>query len=255
MRRSLVIGLIALLTIAHAADIGVSPGRLELTIAAGEPFVTTISVLTSAGAEQQIAASIGDWTIDPTGRTVFLPPGSTAASASTWIELDADDFILPPRSRRVVRLQIDVPADAGLEGTYQTVLFFTVVPPPSEARGVGVVTTTRVGLIAYITIAGTERSGSELVDLYHSDDRTITAVILNTGNTVMRLGGEIQLRDEAGEVRHTIEVPDVPVLRESERELTFDLPDGLEPGFYVALALIQDSRGGVLAGELPLEVP
>jgi hypothetical protein len=43
----------------------------------------------------------------------------------------------------------------------------------------------------------------------------------------MRLGGEIQLRDEAGEVRHVMEVPDVPVLRESERELTFDLPDDL----------------------------
>jgi hypothetical protein len=104
-------------------------------------------------------------------------------------------------------------------------------------------------------VAGTERAGSELVDLYQADDRTITAVILNTGNTVMRLGGEIQLRDESGVVRHTLEVPNVPVLRESERELTFELPDEVEPGFYVALALIQDSRGGVLAGELPLEVP
>jgi len=255
MKHRLITGLLALFAIAHAADIGVSPGRLDLTVPAGEPFVTTISVLTSAGADQQIASSRGDWTIDPSGRTLFLPPGSTSTSASDWIELDADDFVLPPRSRRVVRLAIDIPDDAGLEGTYQTVLFFTVVPPPTESRGVGVITTTRVGLIVYVTIAGTERAGSELVDLYQADDRTITAVILNTGNTVMRLGGEIQLRDEAGAVRHTLEVPDVPVLRESERELTFDLPDDLEPGFYVALALIQDSRGGVLAGELPLEVP
>ena len=255
MKRRLFAGLMALVTIAHAADIGISPGRLDLTVPVGEPFVTTVSVLTSAAAEQQIAASRGDWTIDPTGQTLFLPPGSTAHSASTWVELDADDFVLPAGSRRLVRLAIDVPTDPGLEGTYQTVLFFTVVPPPSEARGVGVVTTTRVGLIVYVTIAGTERAGSELVDLYQADDRTITAVILNTGNTVMRLGGEIQLRDEAGEVRHVLEVPDVPVLRESERELTFTLPDEVEPGFYVALALIQDSRGGVLAGELPLEVP
>jgi hypothetical protein len=71
----------------------------------------------------------------------------------------------------------------------------------------------------------------------------------------MRLAGAVELRDESGAVRYRLEVPDVPVLRESERAVTFDLPAEIEPGLYVALALIEDSRGGVLAGELLLEVP
>jgi hypothetical protein len=133
--------------------------------------------------------------------------------------------------------------------------FFTVVPPPTEGSGVGVVTTTRVGLTVYVTVAGTEQGGAEFVDLYASDDRTLTATILNGGNTVMRLGGVVELRDEAGEVVRRLEVPDVPVLRESERELDFALPADLPSGFYVALALIEDSRGGVLAGELAFDVP
>ena len=57
------------------------------------------------------------------------------------------------------------------------------------------------------------------------------------------------------ETKYLIEVPDFPVLRESERELTLPVPESVEPGFYVALALVEDSRGGLLVGELPIDIP
>ena len=253
--KHLVMPLLTLLTISHAADIGLSPPRIELAGQPGETIVATVNVLTTSAGDQQVASAVSDWTVSVTGGATFLPAGSVLFGATSWIDLDADEFVLAPQGAREVRLAITIPDDPTVAGTYHAMVFFTVVPPPTDTRGVGVITTARVGLTVYVTIAGTERAGSELVDLYQADDRTITAVILNTGNTVMRLGGEIQLRDEAGEVRHVLEVPDVPVLRESERELTFTLPEEVEPGFYVALALIQDIRGGVLAGELPLEVP
>jgi hypothetical protein len=255
MNRILLALLTAMSTLAHAADIGISPPRHELVAAAGETVVTTVTVLTTAPTDQQVAGETSDWTMDIAGGTAFLATGSVLHSAAGWIGLDADVFVLPARGSRDVRLSVAVPPDPGLDGTYHAMVFFTVVPPPSEARGVGVITTTRVGLTVYVTVAGTERAGSELVDLYQADGREVRAVIHNSGNTVMRLSGELQLRDEAGEVRHRLEVPDVPVMRESERELVFTLPNEVEAGFYVALALIQDSRGGLLVGELPLEVP
>ena len=252
--RRLVILLFALcIPAAFAADIGISPPRLDLVGAAGERITATVTVITSARTEQQVAAEIGDWTMDPRGEMAFLPAGSLDHSAAGWLELDTDAFVLVGDSSREVRLEVIIPLDA--EGTHQAMAFFTVVPPPTEGSGVGVVTTTRVGLTVYVTVAGTERGGAELLDLYQSGADTLTAVIVNTGNTVMRLGGVVELRNEAGEVARRLEVPDVPVLRESERELSFTLPDDLPSGFYVALALIEDSRGGVLAGELPFDVP
>jgi hypothetical protein len=244
---------LALTSVGWSADIGLSPSRMVLTLPAGSSNTVTATVLTTASYEQLVRVAVSDWHLSVTGSLGFLAANTTRHSASGWIRSEADELGLAPGDSREYRFEIVVPDDA--EGTHHTMLFFSVEPPVTETGGVGVITTTRIGLTVYVTVAGTERAGSELVDLYQADDRTITAVILNTGNTVMRLGGEIQLRDEAGAVRHTLEVPDVPVLRESERELTFELPDDLEPGFYVALALIQDSRGGVLAGELPLEVP
>lgn len=248
-----VLVLLTWLTSALAADIGISPPRVDLAGAQGQRITTSVTVLTMSEQEQQVATEVGDWSMGITGDIAFFPSGTLRDSSGPWFELDAVDFLLEPGAGREVRLQVTIPEDA--EGTHHAMVFFTVVPPSTEAPGVAVITTSRVALTVYVTVSGTERAGSELVDLYQADDRTITAVVLNTGNTVMRLGGEIELRDETGAVRHRLEVPDVPVLRESERELTFALPEELESGFYVALALIQDSRGGVLAGELPLEVP
>lgn len=255
MRVTRRIALLALLLapLAWAADIGISPPRIELVGTVGERLIGTAIVLTGADREQIIAVEVGDWTMDPFGDLVFLPTGAARDGAATWIEPEAESFVLDGRGSREVRFAVTIPA--GAEGTHHAMVYFTVLPAADSAQGVGVVTTTRVALAVYVTVAGTERGGAELVDLFQADDRTIVAVIVNDGNTVMRLAGELQLRDEAGTVRHRFDVPDTPVLRDSERQLAFVLPPEVEPGFYVALALIEDSRGGLLAGELPLDVP
>ncbi len=253
MRHALVL-LASLLTLtAHAADIGLTPPRLNLTVPAGGTAVATVTVLTTAGTEQQITSERSDWTLDPAGDLTYLPAGTVPYSAADWLALETDDFVLDPGGARELRIEVTVPADA--EGTHHAMVFFTVVPPPTSTPGVGVTTTTRIGLTVYVTVAGTEQQGSELVDLYRTEDGALAAVVVNTGNTVMRLGGAVEIRDESGEVRYILPVPDVPILRDAEREIRFDLPDDVAAGFYVALALLEDDRGGLMAGEMTFEVP
>ena len=253
LRGLLVLATIVLLTSARAADIGIAPPRLDLVGVPGTNVTGTVTVITSARGEQQIASTLGDWSMDLHGRMAFFGPASLVHGASEWITLEIEEFMLTGGGTREVRLDVAIPDDA--EGTHQAIVFFTAMPPPTETSGVGVITTTRIGLTVYVTVAGTERNGAELVDLYQPDDGSLAAVILNTGNTLMRLGGAVEIRDEAGAVVRRLDVPDVPVLRESERELALALPEDLPSGFYVALALIEDSRGGILAGELPFDVP
>jgi len=251
----LLLTMVATLTWAtsFAAEIGITPPRQSLAAAPGETVSTTVTVLTTAATEERVVAATSDWTLGVGGELTYLPAASLPSSAASWLALEADEFALAPGGSRELRIQVTVPEDA--EGTYHAMVFFTVVPAPTDTPGVGVTTTARVGLTVYVTVTGTERSGSELVDLYRPDPATLAAVVVNSGNTVMRLGGTIELRNEAGDVVQRLPVPDVPVLRESEREVRFDLPDDLEPGFYVVLALIEDDRGGLLAGELPIEIP
>jgi hypothetical protein len=248
------VALMLMLGIAHAADIGLSPPRLELTVEPGETVTETVTLLTDAVDDQQIQVELDDFTLDPEGNLTTLPVGSLDSSSAAWITPELTDFVLAGGEGRDFRVSVTVPNDVSLEGTYHAMVFFTVVPAPTETSGIGVVTTTRIGLTIYVTVASTEKNTAELVDFFQNDDKTMTFAIANTGNTIMRLGGQIELRDEAGETKYVVEVPDVPVLRESERDVTLDLPAAMEPGFYVALALIEDSRSGLLVGELPIEV-
>jgi hypothetical protein len=243
-----------LFAFAYAADIGISPPRLELTVEPGETVTESITLLTDAIQEQQMQVIVEDFTLDPKGDIATLPPGSLEYSASNWLQPELSDFVMAGGEGQEFRISVTVPDDASLAGTYHSMVFFTVVPPPTETSGIGVVTTARIGLAVYVTVTSTEQGGSELVDFFQEDDGNLTFAVANTGNTVMRLAGRIELRNEAGETKYALEVPDVPVLRESEREVTIELPEDIESGFYTALALIEDSRSGLLVGDLEFEV-
>jgi hypothetical protein len=252
--KKILFALLSLVGFAHAADIGLSPPRLEFTVEPGETVTETVTLLTDAVEDQQMQVEVDDFTLSPTGEVSTLPAGSLDTSSAPWLTPELTDFVLAGGEGREFRVSVTVPNDASLEGTYHAMVFFTVVPPPTETSGIGVVTTTRIGLTIYVTVASTETNTSELVDFFQDDAKTMTFAVANTGNTVMRLGGHIEFRDEAGDTKYTVEVPDVPVLRDSERDVTLDLPAKMEPGFYTALAFIEDSRSGLLVGELPLEV-
>ena len=239
--------------VAEASDIGLSPPRLTLTGSPGQTITETVTLITNNSERLQVGVEISDWTLDIAGNVTFLPANSLEHSAADWISLESTDFFLEPNSSRDLRVSVTIPPDAE-GGTYHDMVFFRVIPPESALTGVGVVTTTRIGLTVYITVAGTEQSSAEVVDFFQEDEASVTLAIANTGNTLMRLGGQIELRDETGKVKHNVEVPNVPILRDSERELTLPLPQ-VEAGFYVALALIQDSRGELLVAELPILVP
>ncbi len=255
MKRSWIVALLVLVATAQAADVGISPARLELTASPGATTGGTVTVLTTSASAQQIATEVNDWTLDIFGELDFRDAGTVEFSASTWLDVDIPEFVLAPGGSQDVRLEFAIPDDPNLAGTYHTVLFFTVVTPAADTGPLGVTTTTRIGLTVYVTIAGTEQAEAEIVDFFDLDERTLALVVYNGGNTLMRLGGAIELRDEAGGLARSLPVPAVPVMRDSEREVRIELPDDLDPGFYVLLALIEDGRGNLLVGELLLDVP
>lgn len=240
---------------ASATDIGISPPRVSLSGEPGQTVTTTVNLVAGTGQAQQIEVSTSDWTLDGRGDLVLLPADSGDASATTWLTTEADAFQLDADSTRPFRLSVAIPDDPTLAGTYATLVFFRVVPDTPASAGVAVVTTTQIGFTLYVTIAGTETSGSELTDLYLSDDGALTLAVRNDGNTLMRLDGRVELRDESGSVRYTLPVDDVPVLRGSEREVRVGLPPEVAAGSYVALALVEDSRGGLLTGQALIDVP
>lgn len=238
---------------AIAADIGLSPARMTLTVAPGGSASAESTVFSTSANPVPLTVSLGDWSEGSDGKLRFLPAGSSAYSATPWVTLSSSSLAVAPNGKSSVRVTVQVPDDPSLAGTYQTVVFFTTQPKVGTGKGAKFVTRQRLGLIVYVNIAGTSTKGSELSDMY-VQGKTLTVVLSNTGNSLMRAAGKVELRDASGKTVATLPVNDVPVMRESERDLALPLPANLGGGYYVALAVIDDSRGGSLVGQLPFQL-
>lgn len=253
--RSAFLLLIVVLFASHgvlAGDIGLTPPRLEIVVPAGGSVTESVSLATTAADAQQVRVSLSDWTLAPTGEVVYFSARSLPASAAAWIEPEASDVLVAPGAEQAFRLTVSVPDDPALRGTYHAMVLFQVVP--RSVPDDGIATTTRIALSVYVTVAGTEQNAMEIVEVY-DEAGALTLAFANDGNTVQRLGGHVEIRDEAGTAVTRIPVPNVPVLRDSERWLRLALPPTLPDGFYVALVLVEPSRGDLLVGELPLTLP
>ena len=220
---------------------------------AGSSQTETFTIVSGGNTREQVAVRVVDWSLTPDGKVVFLQAGQSNHSASSWIAVQSDSVEVPAGGQVPYRLSVSVPPDPALSGTYRAkVLFQVKVQSPSDTSGVSVQKTTAVGGIVYVTIAGTEKNGSKLTDMY-ADGPTVHAVVNNVGNTLMRYSGSVEVRDSSGNTVKSVSVGDSAILRESERDIAVKMPD-LPKGYYVLLLLLKDSRGGLLTGQLPYEV-
>ena len=249
---ALTLALLAPMSAAFAADIGLSPARLNLLVPPGGTASAEVTVFSTAAAAVPLSISTADWVQDGEGKLSFVPAGSTPYSASPWLVPSATSLSVPANGQVTTRVTVEAPDDPSLAGTYQSVVFFETSPTAPTGPGTHMATRQRLGLVIYVTITGTETTGASLDDMYLQDHQ-VALVVGNTGNTLMRASGSVEVRDATGSTVATLAVNDEPILRESQRTVSLPLPDDLAPGFYVALAVIDDSRGGSVVGQLPFQ--
>lgn len=252
LRPALLLTILCLMSVGFAADIGLSPPRIEVAIPRGGTVTEVVSLISTGGKAQELAVSKGDWAQDESGRIAFLPPGQGDFSATSWVTLSSDVLALPADGQSRFRFTVSVPSNDALRGTYRTVVFFETSPSAPQKQGNTIRMKQRLGLILYVTVAGTEVNGSKVSDMY-AEGQTIHAIVSNTGNTLMRYSGSIEVRDSAGATVTSVPLASGPILRESDRDVSVAMPD-LPTGYYVLLLLLKDSRGGLLTGQLPYEV-
>jgi hypothetical protein len=254
LRPALLLAILSLMSAATAADIGLSPPRLDLTVPRGATTTETATVFSTADQPMDLAVTTSDWVQSDTGDLSFVSAGGDPYGASHWITLSTDVASVPANGSLEYRFSVSVPGDPAVEGTYKTVVFFTTQPQGAATAGNSLRTRQRLGLVVYVTVAGTAKPALSISDFY-SSGKKLFLTLANDGNVVTRLGGAIQLRDQAGTTVASLPIPDRPVQRGGVLTLPFDLPKDLKSGFYVALALVKPDNVPVQAGQLQLTVP
>lgn len=219
----------------------VSPVRHDLTIAPGKSQTIDVYVSNITAGDSELKAVINDFTAssDESGqpRVLFDEGDSAPNNGLRKYVSPVPNFTLKPNERKVIKVTVNIPADAAGGGYFGVVRFL----PTSVASDKNVSLTASVGSLILVTVPGDikERMGVESMNVSRGDGKAanfftngkgLKAVIRfkNSGNVQLQPFGKFDLK-KGGKKIATIEIndtrPRASVLPDSIRRFENDLGD------------------------------
>lgn len=191
---------------AQAVAIRLAHPDVDIVVAPGQVKSDSLAIENPSDQEITLKIYAEDWAYKDTGagEKDFFPAGSQPDSAAKWITLNPLEMVMPPFSRRDVRYTLTVPNDPNMKGTYRAVIFYeSAAGTARDAQGATVFVSARIGTIIKAGIQGTlKREGLiEKIDITPprgSKPAAFDITFKNTGNTDIRLKGDVLIMDAQG---------------------------------------------------------
>lgn len=262
----MVAGLVLLSAAPAAAQVSVevSPLRIELAAGAGSTTTQGITVANAGREAVRVRAIVTDWDLSRDGSPQF--EGAVEGgpfSARSWLRVAPPEQVIEPGNETVVRFSMTVPADVQ-PGGYRTGVLFEFAPAGADSfsRGRDVIFKSRIATLIYVNI-GQPAVAAELMDLRPraaGPQLQIVATVRNSSRRYVRTKGNMTMFDQSGAAVREVPVPDLPLLPESEREVSIVATDTdknlvLPAGDYRVEVRIDVGLPAVLVGETTLKVP
>jgi P pilus assembly chaperone PapD len=245
-------------------SVEVSPLRVELAAGPGSTTTQGITVINAGKEPVRVRATVTDWDLSKDGAPQFegaVPNGPY--SASSWIRVAPPEQVIEAGKETTVRFSMTVPAGIQPAG-YRTGVLFEFGPSTGDpvGRAREVMFKSRIATLIYVNI-GQPPMAAELTDLRQrasGPQLQVVATVKNTSRRHVRTKGTLVVYDQKGLKVREVPVPDVPLLPESEREVTMAVIDPekkftLEPGEYRVELRIDVGLPALLVGETTLKVP
>jgi P pilus assembly chaperone PapD len=232
-------------------DLVVSPIRAEHQVEAGASETNVISVKNEGKGSERIKVYLEDWQLDAKGDVTYSRAGTNPHSCSAWLQVNPTDFRLDPGTREV-RYTLTVPPGVK-PGTYWTAIVLEGLPAiegKSVGRRMGV--HGRIGVVIYETVGKPEIKAAFNDFQVHPGKGKLTfnLALTNSGTAFYRLKKSwVILKNSQGQEVSRIEVPDIPVLPGTSRDLEFSKELTLPPGEYQAEAVLDVGRTALLGSK------
>lgn len=242
--------LLALVLLASPAlaQLGISPGSMDMLVPKGEHSLPAITVRNDSDKPMDFEVKLAGYGQDIRGSTEVLEPDTNPLSAVAYITFNPAEFHLEPGERQEVALTVSIPE--GIDGGRYAVVLVVGTPAGDEA----IKTVSRLGVLVRLTVAGShlveqgsiESIGSEPVE--SGKPIPIKVTYANEGNVHYRVQSSVTIFDAGGEILDVVRSSLTMVLPGYSRDLVADwIPDReLEPGVYDALARVSLEDGTLL---------
>jgi hypothetical protein len=200
----------------------VSPLRMEVS---SYPGVVTREVSVKNGDaynESIVSVYCKDWGLDEKGKIVYHDVGYLDGSCSKWITVNPAEFTLGPGEVKKIRVTFDIPPESA--GGYWSVIFFDGRPPEEEEWTPLVQLAGRVGITAYLEVAGTTFKEAEIKGMEMGEDGVLNLEIGNKCNMWLRPLIRYWIKRGEEEV-YKDSIPGSVILPGTEREYEIKLED------------------------------
>jgi hypothetical protein len=248
---------LALLTSPALAQLGVSPGSMDMLVPEGQHTLPSITVSNDSDKPMDFEVELAGYGQGTDGSTEVLEPDTNPLSAALYISFTPGEFSLEPGESQQIDLTVSIPQ--GIDGGRYAVVLVIATPGGGEP----ITTISRMGILVRLTIDGSnliqqgtiEQIGSEPVE--SGTPIPLKVTYANEGNVHCRVQGSVTIFDAQGDILDVARTSWAVVLPGYSRQLIAEwIPDrDLAPGTYDALATVSLEDGTLLAeGQGSLEV-
>ncbi len=237
-------------------SLSVSPIRVEHLVKQGEKGTDMISVTNDGTAATRLKVSIEDWTLTKDGNPMFMKAESNRYSCVEWIRINPVDFRLAPGETKEVRYTITVPQEVE-DGGYRAAIIFETVPDVIPGEKIKrVFLKGRIVTILYELVGKPAPEGysNGLKAELKKEGVDFILALQNTGKVHFRTKGFITINDSEGKKAFEVEMPDVPVLPGTEREIKISYDKPVAKGKFKALAVVDIGKKELIGAETDFEV-
>lgn len=244
------------------AGFSVTPLIVDLKVGANSEGSGTIFITNHDDQEQSVDITVRDFLMLENGNELEGPQPQYKRGMAEWVSASPRGVVkLGPNERKEVQLQLKVPEQA--KGSYQTKVFVQeVATPDRSALEPG---KTRVQLILrqrwevrlHETVPGTEMPMGTIEEFYLDENKNLVMRFQNSGNTLLHCLGSILIKDLEGRELHSLKPGNsgsFGIYPEVSRRLAVALPEEMQPGEYVALAIIDSEAEELMAAELEFQL-
>jgi P pilus assembly chaperone PapD len=253
-----------------SAQLLVDPLELTLITAGNTRVSGSFSLSNTSDAAVQATITRQDWDRVENGDNRFLPPGTSGASCGAMLSASPLSIRVEAHSSRIIRLGAQNAAPLNKE--CWDIFFVEEVPQRAATKGNSLQYIFRTGVKVYVAPPGLARDG-QVEDMSVEDapvkpaaattsaklsvgatgpatKRQISIRFHNTGGMQLLAKGRLEFRRLDNTLAMQAPITEFPTLPGAVRKLVVDVPNGLAPGDYVVLALIDFGGAELVAGQI-----
>jgi len=228
------------------ATLAIQPAYINLTLT--QKRVSGVFFIKNVGdTEERYRATAVHFVVGLKGGLQILPPDDY--SLSKWIKFNPKEFVLPPKSSRMVRYSV-IPQGKIKPREYWGAIEFRplkgakIVSKDKDGNSIGLEVLNVVLVPIYGLVAGTQFTGelTQVTAVQDKDAVHLTCTINNTGEGVLRFGGTYQITDPAGKLVKEDKIKLLVVFPKTQRIHEISIKDKLPSGKYKVQVKLQNAN-------------